>query len=77
VEDEHLSCAVLDHALRDGDSTELCRRLTERGIPFVIYSGWGNLEGPCAAGEFVRKPASTDALIAKVEAALPPDSASA
>ena len=33
VEHDGLSAAILDHALTDGDSTSLCTRLTERGIP--------------------------------------------
>jgi DNA-binding response OmpR family regulator len=40
VEHDGLAVAILDHALRDCDSTRLCERLTERGIPFVIYSGF-------------------------------------
>ena len=40
VEADGLSAAVLDHALPDGDSTQLCERLTKRGIPFVTYSGY-------------------------------------
>ena len=39
VEHDGLSLAILDHALGDGDSTRLCERLRERGIPFLIYSG--------------------------------------
>ena len=39
VEHDGLSGAILDHALGDGDSSVLCSRLGERGIPFMIYSG--------------------------------------
>ena len=46
VEDQNLSAAVLDHVLSDGDSSPLCRRLEERGLPFVVYSGLGKLGGP-------------------------------
>ena len=44
---ENLSAAILDHALPDGDCSALCEVLTERGIPFVIYSGFGPAEEGC------------------------------
>jgi DNA-binding response OmpR family regulator len=40
VEDPNLSAAIVDHALGDGDSSELCHRLKERDIPFLMYSGY-------------------------------------
>jgi DNA-binding response OmpR family regulator len=40
AEHDDLSGAILDHALSDGDSTLLCSRLKERGIPFITYSGF-------------------------------------
>ena len=33
VEHDGLSAAIMDHALNDGDSTDLCKRLKSRGIP--------------------------------------------
>ena len=66
VENENLSAAVLDHVLSDGDSSPLCRRLEERGLPFVVYSGLGKLEGPCALGAQVAKPEKPDVLVAMV-----------
>ena len=51
VEHDGLSGAILDHALGDGDSSQLCARLKERGIPFMIYSGFdtvgGAVRAPC------------------------------
>jgi CheY-like chemotaxis protein len=35
VEHDGLAAAIMDHALADGDSTELCQRLKARGIPYV------------------------------------------
>ena len=35
VEHDGLSGAIMDHALSDGDSTALCARLKERGIPYI------------------------------------------
>jgi len=49
VEHDGLSGAILDHALGDGDSSLLYARLKERGIPFLIYSGFDTL-GDASAG---------------------------
>jgi DNA-binding response OmpR family regulator len=35
VEHDGLAAAILDHALGDDDSSQLCARLKERDIPFV------------------------------------------
>jgi DNA-binding response OmpR family regulator len=66
VEDENLSAAVLDHVLSDGDSSPLCRRMKERGLPFVVYSGLGKLDGPCAFGAQVAKPEKPAVLVSMV-----------
>jgi DNA-binding response OmpR family regulator len=71
VEHDGLAVAIVDHVLRDGDSTLLCERLTDRGIPFVIYSGFNKVKGACKAGTLVRKPAAGEALVATVEGQLP------
>jgi hypothetical protein len=67
VEHDGLSGAILYHALGDGDSSRLCARLTERGIPFVIYSGHATVGGACAGAPHISKPASRGALVAKME----------
>jgi DNA-binding response OmpR family regulator len=66
VECFSLSAAVLDHALNDGDASQICAGLDERNIPFVIYSGYDYVEGPCSEGEHVRKPVRPEVLVAKV-----------
>ena len=48
VEHDGLAGAILDHALPDGDSSQLCARLKGRGIPFLIYSGFNTVSGGCA-----------------------------
>lgn len=63
VERDDLSGAVLDHALQDGDSSQLCERLKDRNVPFLIYSGLTNLGGPCATGEHIMKPQHPDVLV--------------
>jgi DNA-binding NtrC family response regulator len=67
VESDSLAAAVLDHALGDGDSTRLCERLTARGIPFVIYSGHGEIEGACHGAPFMAKPSKPELLVSTVE----------
>ena len=66
VENPALSAAIVDHALGDGDSSEICHRLRGRNVPFVTYSGFANLDGACAEAEHVNKPASPSVLVATV-----------
>lgn len=67
VEHDGLSGAILDHALPDGDSSRLCTRLKERGIPFMIYSGYEKVEGPCQGAPHVTKPASPAVLVTAMQ----------
>src|SRR6185436_19443088 len=67
VEHDGLSGAILDHALPDGDSSELCARLKERGIPFMLYSGLDTISGACAGALHISKPAAQGALVAAME----------
>ena len=70
VEDPDLSAAILDHALSDGDTTEVCERLKGRNIPFVIYSGYAVLDGACGEGVQVKKPATVSELLATIKSVL-------
>ena len=63
VESPGLSAAVLDHALNDGDASQVCARLDQRNIPFLIYSGYDYVDGPCSEGEHVRKPVPPAVLV--------------
>jgi DNA-binding response OmpR family regulator len=67
VEHDGLSAAILDHSLGDGNSSLLYGRLKERGIPFLIYSGWPRVEGACPGVPHIIKPASHRLLLAAVE----------
>ena len=67
VEHDGLSGAILDHALGDGDSSQLYARLKERGIPFIIYSGFDTVGGACAGALHIAKPAAEGALVAAME----------
>ena len=70
VEDPALSAAIVDHALGDGDSSELCERLKERKVPFVTYSGYVNPAGACAEAVHVNKPATPRVLVTTVKGLL-------
>jgi DNA-binding response OmpR family regulator len=70
VEHDGLAAAIIDHALSDGDSTELCARLIARNIPYVSYSGFYPVKGASLDAPFVGKPASMDALLTAVEGLL-------
>lgn len=56
LEHDGLAVAILDHVRRDGYSTRLCETLSDRGIPFVIYSGFNKIEAAYKAGPLVGKP---------------------
>jgi DNA-binding response OmpR family regulator len=68
VEHDGLSAAILDHALPDGDSTSLCTRLVERGIPYLMYSGFKTLDGASKDAPHLMKPASHEQLLNAMEA---------
>jgi DNA-binding response OmpR family regulator len=71
AETADLTAAVIDHALHDGITTsDVCAKLTERKIPFIVYSGFNHLEGACADGELVHKPASPAMLVATLNGVL-------
>jgi DNA-binding response OmpR family regulator len=70
VEDDDLAAAVLDHGLSDGDSSKLCERLKELGIPFVLHSGYSAVEGACRDAVFVAKPENPEVLVTTVDGLL-------
>jgi DNA-binding response OmpR family regulator len=67
-----LSAAVLDFGLSDGEGTALCERLKERGIPFVLHSGYSHVHDACLAGVVIPKPAHPSALVAAIAQLLRP-----
>jgi DNA-binding response OmpR family regulator len=70
VEHDGLSAAIMDHALSDGDSTKLCVRLKERGIPYLSYSGYEPVEGASKEAPHIMKPVSMDVLMSAMEGLL-------
>jgi DNA-binding NtrC family response regulator len=67
VEHDGLAAAILESLIRRCDSSALCIRLTNRGIPYLIYSGHLYIDGPCSGAPHLRKPATYAAFIAAVE----------
>jgi DNA-binding response OmpR family regulator len=67
AEHDGLSGAIMDHALTDGDSTKLCARLKERGIPYLSYSGYDPVEGASKEAPHIMKPVSMDVLMSAME----------
>ena len=67
-----LSAAVVDFGLQDGDGAVLCQRLKERGIPFVLHSGYSHLPDGCAAGVVIAKPARPAVLVTAIARLLQP-----
>ena len=72
VEHDGLSAAVLDFGLGDGDAVDVFQRLDQRGIPFVLHSGYGHLGEANSSGIVIPKPADPhtliDALVNELEA---------
>ena len=69
AEDPDLAAAVVNHVLHDGESSRLCERLKQRAIPFVLFSGFTNVEGACRTGVLVHKPTTSPILLATVAGA--------
>jgi DNA-binding response OmpR family regulator len=67
----NLTAAVIDHALHDGLTTsDVCAKLKERNVPFIVYSGYNKLEGAWASGELVHKPANPQMLVTTLQGVL-------
>jgi DNA-binding response OmpR family regulator len=67
IEHDGLAGAIMDHALSDGDSTKLCMRLKERGIPYLSYSGYEPVEGASKDAPHIMQPVSMDRLMSAME----------
>src|SRR5437879_13812010 len=64
-----ISAAVLDYRLGDGDCTPICTLLSERGIPFVFYSGYDDVRQNWPDAAHVQKPADAATIVEAVAAA--------
>jgi DNA-binding NtrC family response regulator len=61
---DHLSAAVLDYRLGEEDVPALCALLSDRGVPFMFYTGYGDVERTYPAAVVLQKPASAASLLA-------------
>jgi hypothetical protein len=61
TDDPNLAAAVLDSA-----SLGLSRKLARMRVPFVLYTASEALDGGCAQAPVVKKPASTEEVVATV-----------
>jgi len=67
IEHDGLAGAIMDHGLTDGDSTQVCARLKERGIPYLSYSGYDPVPGASPDAPHIAKPVSMDVLMSAME----------
>ena len=67
AEHDGLAGAIMDHGLTDGDSTAVCARLKERGIPYISYSGYEPVAGADPNAPYIAKPVSMDVLMSAME----------
>jgi DNA-binding response OmpR family regulator len=65
-----LSAAVVDFGLSDGEGGALCDRLKDRGVPFVLHSGYDRIADTCRSGIILRKPATREQLVSAVKSIL-------
>ena len=70
-----LSAAVIDFGLNDGDGTMICERLNQRGVPFVLHTGYTHVHEAYRRTAIVRKPAPPEQIVAAVSALLRPGTA--
>ena len=71
IEHDGLAGAIMDHALGDGDSTEVSVHLKARGIPYVTYSGYAPKEGAILDAPHVSKPATMETLLTALSDLVP------
>ena len=59
-----IQLAVVDHRFGQETSGPICAKLDERGIPFIVYTGFSDFPTPCKHGIIVRKPARVETILA-------------
>jgi DNA-binding response OmpR family regulator len=67
VEQDGLSGAIVDHTLGPANSACLYKRLRERAIPFIVYTGRGLTQQECDGGILLPKPVPPERLLTAVE----------
>ena len=63
VERDGICAAVLDFGLGDGNADEICQRLAQKHVPFVLHSGYEHTGIASAPAAVIPKPTSGDKLV--------------
>ena len=64
---QRFDAAILDYRLPDGFSTDLCAELDKRNIPYIIHTGYGEIEGACSEATIIEKPANPVEIVRTIE----------
>ena len=63
----NLSGAVIDHKLHDHTTDEVCLKLIARNIPFIVYTGFPDLNAPFNHGVIIQKPVTPPTVVRTLE----------
>ena len=63
VDEPGIKVAIVDHRFGPDTSAAVCAKLDERGIPFIVYTGFRELPDPCKHCIIVRKPAQSQTIL--------------
>ena len=58
-----LNVGIVDHRFGQHTSEQVCAKLDARGIPFIVYTAFGDMPTACNHGVVVRKPTRMEALV--------------
>jgi CheY-like chemotaxis protein len=70
LQGEDLSAAIVDVALADGDTSEICAVLNSRHIPFIVHTGYEHGRDIDGAAAVIPKPALSGSLVTALRKAL-------
>ena len=62
------SLAIIDLALGRESTLKVCNRLSERSVPFMIYTGYSDIPPECKPSAVLRKPADRETILRAVAA---------
>jgi DNA-binding NtrC family response regulator len=62
----HIHGAIVDYALKDGKTQDLCAMLSSRRIPYIVYSGFGDLVQFPKEAVVIQKPTPVRDVIQKL-----------
>jgi DNA-binding response OmpR family regulator len=68
AEEPALALAIVDLALGRETPFNLCKRLAQRCVPFLIYSGYSDIPPECKPNAVLHKPADRETILRAVAA---------